>query len=662
MIRRFSSYLSLVYVSALLVLVAVLAVLQYRWTGEASIAEQERMRQGLQDSLSYFQRSFDREMTRIVLTYWRIPLQTYAQQPDWQPLVIHDLSEAYQRWRTGAADTRLIQRLLIGKNQDGLTPRLYSFNPGRGRLESIPWPANLNSFRRLFHLQYQGELPREESRRSGGGPRLMGNWVIDEVPALAGILAIEPIERRERPGFESRRPAGVRLCLIVCLDPDYVFREWVPALATRYLSRNADSGYDFVMTSGRNPELVLTSSPGTNAPGIVAQPDAAVRLMRLEDEELGIMREVQERRPEFRREEPDPGRQTPIRRRSPGGGPAPREERAGAGGPELSRAREQAIFQRQQLQGAAEILAHQGWQLLVKHRSGSLDAAVASTRFWNLALSLGILLLLAVSLVVLAFSVRRAQRLAKQQMEFVAGVSHELRTPIAVICSSAENLADGVITTNPQVTRYGQYILREGRRLGALVEQTLEFAGIGSGSRRFSMRPLDLSRLTRETVEAFGTQIREKNIQIDLSLSDTVLTNGDYASLSCAIGNLLSNAVKYSPPGATVRVAVESTRGGEIALITVSDNGMGIEPAELGKVFEPFFRGGNAARAQIRGAGIGLSLVKKIVEAHHGTISVNSKMGEGSVFALAFPSLSRSEEEDKQQHAASASQDSDCRG
>ena len=126
--------------------------------------------------------------------------------------------------------------------------------------------------------------------------------------------------------------------------------------------------------------------------------------------------------------------------------------------------------------------------MVVKHRAGSLEAAVAATRRRNLAISFGILLLLGASVGFIVLSSRRAQRLATQQMEFVAGVSHELRTPLAVICSAAENLADGVIDNRDQIKRYGGLIRDEGRRLTGMVEQVLEFAGAQSGRKNYELR------------------------------------------------------------------------------------------------------------------------------------------------------------------------------
>src|SRR4030095_12969171 len=121
------------------------------------------------------------------------------------------------------------------------------------------------------------------------------------------------------------------------------------------------------------------------------------------------------------------------------------------------------------------------WRVIVQHQSGSLEAAVAGARRRNIALSFGVLLLLTLSIGLLAIASRKAQRLAEQQIEFVAGISHELRTPVAVIRSAAENLSQGVVGNTERVKRYGQMIEGEARRLGEMVERVLQYAGIESG-------------------------------------------------------------------------------------------------------------------------------------------------------------------------------------
>ena len=132
---------------------------------------------------------------------------------------------------------------------------------------------------------------------------------------------------------------------------------------------------------------------------------------------------------------------------------------------------------------------------MVTHPSGSLEAAVSSQRRRNLAISSSVLGLLGASMGLLVLATRRAQRLAKQQMEFVAAVSHELRTPLAVIRSAAENLADGVVHDEARIRRYGELMRTEGRRLTEMVEQILEFAGIQSGQRGFALRPVGVGPL-----------------------------------------------------------------------------------------------------------------------------------------------------------------------
>src|SRR4029079_4150130 len=118
------------------------------------------------------------------------------------------------------------------------------------------------------------------------------------------------------------------------------------------------------------------------------------------------------------------------------------------------------------------------WRILLQHADGSLDAAVAHARLRNLYLSFGILATLMISVGLIVMNARRSERLAAQQMDFVATVSHELRTPLAVVRSAAQNLSAGVINDATQARRYGDLIEGEGRRLTEMVEQVLEYAGV----------------------------------------------------------------------------------------------------------------------------------------------------------------------------------------
>ena len=278
------------------------------------------------------------------------------------------------------------------------------------------------------------------------------------------------------------------------------------------------------------------------------------------------------------------------------------------------------------------------WRLIVQHASGSLETAVASARRRNLAISFGMLLLLSVSVGLLAVASRRAHRLAEQQMEFVAGVTHELRTPVAVIRSAAENLSQGVVGDSERVKRYGTVIESEARRLGDMIASVLQYAGLESGGGLANTAPVSPAEIVNAAVDTAiaAAGVGALTVQRDIAPElPTVI--GDAGALRSAVQNLLANAVKYGGPDRWVGVRAEPVRGRAEVCITVSDHGPGIPAADLPHIFEPFYRGSDAVAGQIHGNGLGLSLVKRIVVAHGGRVSVSSKPHAGTTFTLTLP-------------------------
>jgi two-component system, OmpR family, sensor histidine kinase SenX3 len=282
------------------------------------------------------------------------------------------------------------------------------------------------------------------------------------------------------------------------------------------------------------------------------------------------------------------------------------------------------------------------WRLLVAHEAGSLDAAVAHVRLRNLLLSSGILLLLTVAIGLIMGSARRAQALARQQMEFVAAVSHELRTPVAVINSAAGNLADGVVGDPGRVKTYGATIQAEARRLGETVERVLQLAGLDAGLRAMT-GVVPVEALVRDAVEACRPEIEQRGATVEIDVApDLPGIAGDAAALRSAVQNLIGNAVKYGADTPWVRVSAREDRGGRAArptgvTIAVDDRGLGIAAEDRPHVFEPFYRGREAVSRQIQGSGLGLSLVARIVEAHGGRVTLESEPGRGSRFTLHLP-------------------------
>ena len=285
------------------------------------------------------------------------------------------------------------------------------------------------------------------------------------------------------------------------------------------------------------------------------------------------------------------------------------------------------------------------WLLRVRYRAGSLETVVARTRRRNLAISAAILLLiLGCGSVVVSFS-RQAQQLAELQMNFVAGVSHELRTPLTVIRTAAYNLRGRLAARPDQVERYGALIQNESEKLTALVEQVLRFAGAKAGHVIRARDAAPVEDIIEEALRGCGAAVRAAREGEQLMVERHIEPGlppvfADTLALRHALQNLIENAFKYGTEGSNwvgifaEAVGDEKTRAIEIR---IADHGPGIPADEQAHIFDPFFRGRRAVQDQMHGTGLGLNLVKMIIEAHEGTIRVKSAPGEGTEFIVRIP-------------------------
>ncbi|HWI16492.1 MAG TPA: HAMP domain-containing sensor histidine kinase, partial [Vicinamibacterales bacterium] len=273
--------------------------------------------------------------------------------------------------------------------------------------------------------------------------------------------------------------------------------------------------------------------------------------------------------------------------------------------------------------------------------------AATAVRMRNLVISSSVLLLLTLAIGLIVVSARRAQELARQQMEFVAAVSHELRTPVSVIGTAAGNLADGVVGDPQRVRKYGETIQGEARRLAETVERVLQLAGIAAGKAAAARTPVNPDVLVQESLSACRTEIENAGVNVELAIAEDLPSIvGDATALRSALQNLISNAVKYGGDARWLRISAREVTGsgsrvpGKV-LFTVEDRGIGIDGEDKKHIFEPFYRGREAVSQQIQGSGLGLNLVHRIAEAHDGTVTVTSEPGKGSTFTLALPAYDR---------------------
>jgi len=622
-------------VSAVAVLLGVLATLQYRWLGQISEADHARLRATARSRAEELARDFDREITRAFL---RLQFDADAGRT-------RDASRFLQqhaRWRANTAYPGLVQDVFLS---DETGESLWRFDEATGRLEPAgTWPEALGSVRR--RIRESAEAFATAARTPGGGtsgfpfsfrPGRGSADLFDD----KDLVFVSPIPDFDAPttlrageGFVAfaRRLAGYT---ILALDAGYIRAQVFPALVRRHFGADDEGEYTLaVTTTAPPPQVVFRTSPTGALPGTG---DASALLLGLRMEEAS-----EDDFAAFR------GLRSPP---SPGGRPEePRRLVRGANeGPGTAPTFEHGAHGRSENRGFGGVRRGTGpprreseghWRLVATHRAGSVDQVVAAARLRNLAVSGLILALLGVSVVLVVVSAQRARRLAERQLEFVAGVSHELRTPVAVIGSAGENLADGIVADQEMVKQYGRVVRDEARRLAEMVEQVLDFAGSYAGRRAYRFEDVDLEDLGQECLTALRPALAEAAATVDTHFEETLPTvKADRAALRRALLNLLQNAVKYG--GLTPRIALRVTgpRGpGRLEVrIEVEDHGFGIAPGERERIFEPFVRGEEAQARQIRGSGLGLSLVKRIVEAHSGHVSVTSAPGQGSTFVIALP-------------------------
>lgn len=233
----------------------------------------------------------------------------------------------------------------------------------------------------------------------------------------------------------------------------------------------------------------------------------------------------------------------------------------------------------------------------------------------------------------------RLDKSFQQISRFSADVSHELRTPLTIIQGEAEvALRKGA--TVEEKTQAIEVILDEARRMSQLVRNLLTLAQLETGQRKPELTRLSLRPILEDLVEEAHVMAAKKDITLNVNLQGNADVIGDAVLLHQLGVNLIDNAVKYTPEGGEVELVFETELGS--ARITVRDSGIGIEADEIEHIFDRFYRSDKARSHSDGGSGLGLSLVKQIVETHSGTITVHSKPGDGSEFVVTLPTQSRS--------------------
>ena len=569
-------------IGALIVLLILLAVLQYQWLGQISEGERQTMQTNLRNRARGFQEEFNHEVDRACL---RVRMNAdELRKEDWR-----ELSESFERWKTTAAYPGLVKNRFLARGGREGQIDLLKFDETSKRFKPIEWPATFVEIRQRFEPGATAVTAESERRL---GAMVEHGYIAEDIPAVVQFILgperVEPLtnnqERERKRGFErsNEKRAFSELGLtIIELDLDYIKQVVIPSLFKRRFTVDGTLDYDLTFVYRKAPdersEKALRESGEKRPP---ASGDVTMNMF-----EIGL--------------------------------------------------------------DSADLNRGPRWQIVINHRAGSLDAAVAQARVRNLVVSFGILFLLAISLIIVLISSRRSQQLARKQMEFVAGVSHEFRTPLAVIHAISENLADGLITEKQEIEQCGLVIRDDVRRLSGMVEQVLELAGAFRSRTFYNRSAVDVSNLIDQVLLRYATPGHDLGLHIEKDLQANLPpVLADPAALASAVGNILDNAMKYGGAQRWIGIKAQLQSGEENPMvdITIEDRGIGIPSADLLHIFDPFYRGAEVRAAQIHGSGLGLSLVKNIVEANGGTITVASTPGQGSAFTLKLPVAVREEQ------------------
>jgi signal transduction histidine kinase len=233
-------------------------------------------------------------------------------------------------------------------------------------------------------------------------------------------------------------------------------------------------------------------------------------------------------------------------------------------------------------------------------------------------------------------NVSKEMNLARQKSDFVANVSHELRTPLALIRLYAETLELGRLSAKEKYQEYFRIIREESERLTALINNILDFSRIDAGRKEYEFQETNLGELVHSTLDSYRFQIQQNGFGFEENISpDIPPVNVDREAIARSLLNLVNNALKYSKD--QKHIAVKLYRSNGSVKLEVQDRGIGIAANEQEKIFEKFYRCGDPLVHDVKGSGLGLSLVRHIVRAHGGDVLVESVPDKGSKFTIALP-------------------------
>lgn len=625
--RLFSGAVVLVMTAVLL----TLAVLQYRWSNQISRATSERMEVDLETTLMRLRDDFYHEIAGYS---FQLQLNPAAGPGERQK----EYAQQYQAWVHKAANPSVIANVFV-MQQDSKAPGVFRLDAATSTFRPAALPERFTRLQQhLTEISAELEVAarrlqsKDELRRNAEHPltsddvALQFPVMIDQdVPALAQAVYHHLAGRRP-----STQPSEIDW-MILELNSTVITEQILPRLVHQYFGSAKKSAYLLAVVRGKESQHAIYASDPEFPGKLGDEADEDIRFFgtpfgpALRGSDMILLPAYHTQTPDGRFHETNdltsswPVRVEPIHY-------TPEDD---------------------------------DWHMLARHRKGSLEAAVADMKRRNLAMSFAVLLLLAGSMLMLLVSSRRAQTLARLQMDFVTAISHELRTPLTVISSAADNISDGVVGNQERMEQYGGAIKKAAQQLIHLVEQILMYAATSNNRHRYNMAPVTVAEIVDTACANTACILEEAGVTLDLYVDPQLPPLlADEAALAHCLQNLITNAVKYGGEQRWVGIRARlghRADGAEEIQIRVEDRGAGIDSREMQHIFEPFYRTPSAVASQIRGTGLGLALARTIARGMGGELTLDSIIGHGSSFVLHLPPAHQFQAESTQQLTAAMS-------
>ncbi len=575
----------IILIFGLLALLGLLAFLQYSWLTQIAVDEKDRLEKRLKTDTERFAEDFNKELQT---TYFAFQIN----DENWR----ETFAERFQTWQQNVAYPQLIKKVTV-VTKDNQT---FIFNQETRQFTVAETSISFDELK-------ENNTPIDEKKLTlqipirGGKPatvNIRGNSQSTNLPDK--IEVVQTSHFLDSNGY-----------FLLKLDENTIKNELLQSLGQKYFP---DGNYNFSVTSENDKSVIYQTNTVETA-------DLNIPIFTLTPDNLSVIlnknlmppiKNITDKKIIFKEKI---------------------EMRSSTASNDNGRTEIKIINEEKPRIFSGQITQAKGlWNLNVQHKEGSIGNFADKTRNRNLAVSFGILSLLAISIGLIFVSTNRARRFAQRQIEFVSSVSHEFRTPLAVIYSAGENLTDGVVDSPENITKYGNLIKGEGKKLSAMVEQILEFAGANSGKQKYNFESVEVSQVVENALFECKNLIDEKQFKVEKNIAENLFVRADANALSHAIQNLIANSIKYDNGEKSIKILAEKVNNR--VKITVEDKGIGISKKDLKHIFEPFYRGKQVVDAQIHGNGLGLKLVKQIVDAHGGKVSAQSEIGNGSKFTI----------------------------